>query len=351
MSYLQKKIKRKDNFLAKYLSIKFFIVLFFIHNAGAKPMIDIHSHIILPEYIQILKNHNAEFEEGFPLPQWDADSHIDFMKKAGIEYSVITMPAPQPYFGDTQESQHIIRKINEKSADLKISYPGKFKFCASLPLPDVSAAIDEAIFALDTLQADCIKLASNSRGQYIGDVELDPLMKVLNDRNAVIIVHPHRPTPYLEQIIETTPLAMYEYPAETTRAIVNMISRNVLVRYPNIRVVVPHGGSFLPMAIPRMKSIHPIMVDKGIMKEIDWNTNLSKLYYDLAGNPTPEIIKMLLTITTPDHIMYGSDFPYQPSTILLQNKDALQKNILNDKDLSPYLQMFMSENARHLFNK
>ena len=29
-----------------------------------------------------------------------------------------------------------------------------------------------------------------------------------------------------------------------------MLSRNVLVRYPNLKVVVPHCGSFLPLALP-----------------------------------------------------------------------------------------------------
>ena len=341
--------KQNNTFIAKNYLL--FSLFFFINLAVAQSTIDVHSHIILPEYMEVLKKNHAEFEEKFPLPQWDATLHIKFMEEAGIDYSILTMPSPQPYFGDTQESQRIIRTINEVSATLKISYPGKFKFCASLPLPDVNASIKEAIYALDTLHADCIKLASNSRGQYIGDVELDPLMDVLNERNAVLIIHPNRPTPYSDQIITTTPLAMYEYPAETTRGIVNMISRNVLVHYPNVKVVVPHAGSFLPMALPRMKSIHPIMVAKEMMGSIDWETNMSKLYYDLAGNPTPDIIKMLLTITTPDHIMYGSDFPYQPTSVLLKNKNMLQENIQNDKALAPYLQMFLSENARHLFKK
>lgn len=84
-----------------------------------------------------------------------------------------------------------------------------------------------------------LKLASNSRGQYIGDEALDPLMEVLNRRNVVVIIHPHKPTPVNDGIIATAPLAVYEYPAETTRAVVNMISRNVLVRYPNIKMIVP----------------------------------------------------------------------------------------------------------------
>ncbi len=66
-----------------------------------------------------------------------------------------------------KESAECIRRVNEVSAEIKKQYPGRFKFCAALPLPDVDAAIREAVYALDTLGADGVKLATNSRGQYL----------------------------------------------------------------------------------------------------------------------------------------------------------------------------------------
>ena len=292
--------------------------------------VDVHTHIIIPEYVEVLKAHGAELEEIFPLPEWDVEQHIAFMDSADIRTAVLTMPAPQPYYGDTEESAECIRRVNEVSARVKQDYPGRFKFCAALPLPGV-------------------KLATNSRGQYLGDEELDSLMEVLNERHAVIIIHPHRPTPYPEKIIATTPLAMYEYPAETTRAVANMLARNVLVRYPNLKVVVPHCGSFLPLALPRMKSILPAMVKQGYMQPIDWEENLSRLYFDLAGSPTLEVLRSLLTITTPDHILYGSDYPYLPDAVLKSNLQRLKQTLAADKELAPYSEDILWKNAERLF--
>ena len=311
--------------------------------------VDVHSHIIIPEYVEMLKAHGAELEETFPLPEWDAERHIAFMDSAGIRSAVLTMPAPQPYYGDAEESTKCIRRVNEMSARVKQQYPDRFRFCAALPLPDVDAAIREAIYALDTLGADGVKLATNSRGQYLGDEELDQLMGILNERHAVIIIHPHRPTPYPEKIIATTPLAMYEYPAETTRAVVNMLARNVLVRYPNLKVIVPHCGSFLPLALPRMKSILPAMVKQGYMQPIDWEGNLSRLYFDLAGSPTLEVLRSLLSITTPDHILYGSDYPYLPDVVLKANLQRLRQALASDEELVRFMDMFLWENAERLF--
>lgn len=319
--------------------------------ASAQSAIDLHSHNILPEYLKALEKHGASLEETFPLPHWEVEAHLQFMKEADIGCAVLSMPAPQPYFGDTEESRYIIRRYNEASARLKADYPGKFMFCASLPLPDVQAAIEEAIYSLDTLHADGIKLASNSRGQYLGDEALDPLMEVLNKRGTVIIIHPHRPTPYSKEIIATTPLAMYEYPAETTRAVINMISRNVPVRYPNVKVVVPHCGSFLPMAIPRMQSVHPMMLTKGLMSPIDWKGNIAQLYFDLAGGPSVGIVKLLMNITSPDHIMYGSDYPYIADKVLSDNLQQMRKYLSEDPELAPHAGKILRENAVRLFKR
>lgn len=320
-------------------------------TSWAQSPIDVHAHIIPPEYREFLQRHGAELEETFPLPVWEAEKHLAFMDSANIQCTVLTLPAPQPYYGNTQESATFIRKINEIAAQVKAAYPGRFLFCAALPLPDVNAAIREAIYAIDTLGADGIKLATNSRGQYLGDEELAPLMEVLNERQAVIIIHPHRPTPYPENIIRTTPLAMYEYPAETTRAVTNMVARNILVRYPHLKVIIPHCGSFLPLALPRMQSILPAMVQQGYMQPIDWKGNLSRLYYDLAGNPTAEVIHALLTITTPNHILYGSDYPYLPDKVLQGNLEKLKATLAKDASLAPFTDKILWENASRLFNK
>ena len=325
--------------------------IFLASTAVAQRAVDVHSHNILPELTQLLEQHDAALEETFPLPAWNIASHLKFMEEAGIETSVLSMPAPQPWFGDAEECRLAVRSYTEACARLKADYPGKFLFCASLPLPDVDAAIREAVYALDTLGADGIKLATNSRGQYVGDAALDSLMEVLNKRKAVVILHPHKPTPVNEGIISTTPLAIYEYPAETTRTVINMMARNVLARYADVKIVVPHCGSFLPLAIPRMKAVHPVMQAGGFMQSVDWEANLRNLYYDLAGGATPEVVKTLLTITTPEHLLYGSDYPYQPAEVLIAGLERMRIWMKKDTTLASYTEQILIENAYCLFKK
>lgn len=310
--------------------------------------IDLHSHAITQGYLNYIKANGAEMDEGFPIPSWDAERHIAFMDKASIQTSVLTMPAPQPFFGNAEASAAVCRRYNEECAALKAHYPGRFLFCAALPLPDVPHALEEAHYALEVLGADGIKLATNSYGQYLGDPALDTLMAYLDQQKAVIILHPHKPSAVNAQLIADVPLASYEYLAETSRSILNMIAHNVLVRYPHLKVVVPHCGSFLPNALPRFRSLLPVMVKQGIMHPVDVDANLSRLYYDLAGAPTDDVLDALMTITTPDHILYGSDYPYVAEPVLISGKQALEERLASH-GLNP--QDIFTDNARRLFGE
>jgi len=308
---------------------------------------DLHCHMIPASYLEAVTAHGMEMDEGFPIPSWSVDAHLKFMDDAGIRTSVLTMPAPQPYFGDGEESARICRSFNEEAAALKALHPGRFLFCAALPLPDVDKAIEEAKYALEVLGADGIKLASNCYGQYLGDPELDPLMDYLNSRKAVIITHPHKPSAVNDKLIASVPLASYEYLAETTRAILNMVAHDVMVRYPDLKIVVPHCGSFLPNALPRFKGLLPVMTAQGYMRQVDVEANLSHVYFDLAGAATDDVIESLLTITEPSQILYGSDYPYVAAPALVGAKKSLESRLdahgLNPEDV-------LSNNADHLFN-
>ena len=309
----------------------------------AQGVIDVHSHLLPAEFVAALKQEGRLTDEGFPLPQYDAEAHLRWMDEAGIQTSVLTLAAPQP------QSAAVVRQCNETAARLRSENPGRFLFCAALPLPNVEAAIREAIYALDTLKADGIKLATNAQGQYLGAPELDTLFDVLSQRRAVVILHPHRPEPVNRQVMQQTPLAMQEYLSETTRAVSNMISRNVLARYPGLRVVVPHCGAYLPLAVPRMKSLTPVMQANKMVGEIDYEANLAALYYDLAGAHSPEVIRMLLSVTTPDHLLYGSDYPYVAPQVLTASLQRMHQYLAAEPDLAPFREMILQGNAQRLF--
>ena len=125
------------------------LILMALFSQAVRAQIDLHCHMIPASYLEAVKAHGMEMDELFPIPEWKATAHLKFMDEAGIQTSVLTMSAPQPFFGDVAESAAICRKFNEEAAALKALHPGRFLFCAALPLPDVEAAIAEARYALE----------------------------------------------------------------------------------------------------------------------------------------------------------------------------------------------------------
>lgn len=284
-----------------------------------KKLIDVHSHFLSKEYIQFLEENNATLEDGFPLPQYDLEEHKKLMETCNIEHAFLSISTPQPYFvGQDKESIDMCRLLNEQMASIK-EKENHIGFFACLPLPNIEASISEAIYALDSLHADGIKLASNSRGLYLGDKKLEPLMEVMNERHTVCVIHPHKPEPIKEDVFSASIAPLYEFLADTTRAVLNMIASGVIINYPNITWVIPHCGSFLPNIYNRFIGISKV-ID---LHNIDVKESFSKLYYDLSGITSKEALDLLLTITTKDHLLYGSDYPFTPINQIENNLNKL----------------------------
>ena len=196
-------------------------------SAAETLVVDVHSHFTTDGYLELVKKHNAQMDELYPIPEWSPKALHDFMGQAGIGTTVLTSTAPQPHFGDDAESVSICRAMNDEIAALAAASQGRILWCATLPLPSVTEAIAEAKRAVGTLGAAGVKLPTNARGLYLGAPELDPLMEALHKLKAVVILHPHRPEPFNSKLAERLPLAMYEYTAETTRALARLFARNV----------------------------------------------------------------------------------------------------------------------------
>ncbi len=294
--------------------------------------IDFHAHAILPSYIEGLKKLkiDAQAEEGFPLPKWTADEHLKFMADAGIDFTILSMATPHIYNGAANEkiSIEIAREINEELAALCKKFPDKFGFVAVLPMPSVESSIAEIKYATEKLGALGVKVASNSDGVYLGDEILNPIFEELHKRKSLVILHPS-PARMLprEKVVTGKVMALFEYPADTTRAILNLLANGTLEKFSNIKLIVPHCGSFLPYMKQRAGAMFQMLASMDLMPPVNFSAGLKNLYFDLAGDPMPEQMDILLKITSAEKIIYGSDYPYVPVPILLKKKQALDSEL------------------------
>lgn len=314
--------------------------------------IDVHFHLTTPKFLQFLEDRNALWEDGFPIPKWNLKDCIDGMDELETRHAVLTESSPHPYYmGFDQESIDACKDLNDTAADAHAKYPDRLSFCGTIPLPNLDAAYDEALRCMDELGAAGIKFCSNSRGLYLGDPKLDPLLKELNKRGAICPIHPTSPDPVNKEVFSGDSVPMFEFIADTTRAIINMVAHGTISKYPDIKWIVPHSGSFLPNVFPRFVSIFDVLDPKREKYgEINVAGDISRLYFDLAGHPAPHLLDFLLTIAEPDHIMYGTDAPFPPKPFIRKGLDAFINMMDSRSDLSPYKKMILHDNAAALLN-
>lgn len=151
-------------------------------------------------------------------------------------------------------------------------------------------------------------------------------MEELDRRSALVIIHPCRARLRPENVITSKVAALYEYPADTTRAVLNMIANRVMTRFPNIKFVVPHTGSFLPYMLQRFVGVSGILSQFGMMETVDAKEEFKHLYFDIAGDPEPVALDMLRMVADDDKIVFGSDFPHSPARVIITKKKHFEGN-------------------------
>ena len=64
--------------------------------------IDFHAHPVPDAFRKWLPLLNIDViaDDGFPLPQWNREMHLQFMDDAGIDYTVLSLPTPHIHNGD-----------------------------------------------------------------------------------------------------------------------------------------------------------------------------------------------------------------------------------------------------------
>lgn len=313
----------------------------------AIPSIDVHSHALPQAYLDALAELgvNPVEEDGFPTPTWSEDAHLRFMEETGQEFCVLSISTPHIHRGDDAVATRLARAVNDELAEVCQRHPDRLGFATTLPMPAVEASIEEARRGFDELGAIGVKLPSNGNGVYLGDPSLEPLMAFLNDRAAVVTIHPSLPSAVPQGIFTAGPAPLFEYIADTTRAVLNLMAQGVIDRYPFISWVVPHAGSFVPSIAHRLAGISQILVPAGLMEPINVMDNLKSLYWDLAGDARPVMLEGLMHIADPTHLLYGSDTPYTPVPITARNKEGLA----NDPLIAPIAQDVFHDNAARLY--
>jgi len=266
--------------------------------------IDLHAHVIPPVYVDALR---APDGTPPPLPPATLDGLEAMMARYAIDAAVISPGPPGVFFGDQGHANELARALNEELAGIARAAPARFAALATLPLPDPAAAVAELGHALDALGMDGVWLLSHIGGTYLGAPEWEPLYAELDRRGAYAFVHPALP-PYGLPVDH--PVWLYEFPFDTTRAIANLIYGGTFERYPRIRFQFAHLGGTAPFLAHRIASLADREAERASEAPAGALQYLRRQFYDTGLSNHALALRTALEVTTPEHIVFGTDWPY-----------------------------------------
>jgi predicted TIM-barrel fold metal-dependent hydrolase len=100
---------------------------------------------------------------------------------------------------------------------------------------------------------------------------------------------------------------------DTSRAAFLLVRNGILRRYPGIRFVLSHAGGFVPFASHRMAATIAGLTDNNLPDALK---DFESFHFDTALSGSPAALPNLLAFAGTDRVVFGSDWPYSPTSVV-----------------------------------
>lgn len=293
--------------------------------------VDTHTHFLPPDMlvadsltspgiaygVRILDDSGTEVfsgrghAAGYELAQLvDPVRRIADMDAMGVDVQVLSVPPPFGFFHtqDLDISLRSSRRLNEGIATAVASHPDRFVGMATVPLHHPEAAVHELVRSVSQLGLRGVEIATRVGDRNLDDPALRPFFAAAQDIDAVVFVHSIRGLAE-ERLADYHLGNLIGNPTEEAIASASLIFGGVLDAFPRLRLYVAHGGGSCPSLAGRW--------DRGWLVRPEARANISsppssylrRLSFDSVTHGV-EQLRFLLQTSDVEHVLLGSDYPY-----------------------------------------
>lgn len=292
-------------------------------------VIDVHTHMLTLDYLDLLRAHgsgkytlkktpagqdavhlyDAPFMTLFP-GMWDYELRIKKMDEARVDLAIVSLTCPNAYWGGREVALKAAQMVNDSMAEQQRAKPDRIRWFASLPFQYADDARAEL--------ARCVKLGAvgvmviaNIDGEDLTNPKFAPVWTEIDKLALPVLVHPGAPQGVREQHMdEFNMIPPVGFMADTTLAFTRMIYSGFLDKYPNIKLIASHGGATLPYLAGRLdRCWEMIPACSEIIKDKP-STYLQRIWYDTVVYDQRALDLCISVAGSPDRVLYGSDYPH-----------------------------------------
>jgi aminocarboxymuconate-semialdehyde decarboxylase len=295
--------------------------------------IDIHTHVLTEETMGLLQKEAPKIAPRLtpidadvavldvagvpyrPFPRGGFDIERRFADMAAAEVEVHLLSAtPQTYYYDQEPALAAACAAlqNDQIAKLVKAHPERFIGVATLPIQAPQRAADELARAVRSLGLRGAMIGSNALGKNLDDPSFEPLWAVAAELGAFMLIHPvnvagvdRLRSYYLNNLIGN--------PLDTTIAAACLVFGGVLERYPTLKVLLVHGGGFVPYQAGRWAHGWHVRPEPKVNVKHSPEPWIDRFYYDTILHARPQL-EFLVSSVGPARVLLGSDYPYDMGT-------------------------------------
>jgi aminocarboxymuconate-semialdehyde decarboxylase len=196
--------------------------------------------------------------------------------------------------------------MNERIAQAVAEHPARFRGLGSVPLQAPERAADELSRCIDSLGLSGVTISTRVRDREIGDPALRPFWERAEALGAVVFIHPAgNPDPRFRKWQLWNSIGQS---FEEAMAVASLFYEGVLDAYPKLKIVVSHGGGYMPFYLGR--------IARNYIEKPATRVNMTKppldyvgmLHYDTCVYD-PDTLSQLVAVVGPERIVMGSDYP------------------------------------------
>ncbi len=154
-----------------------------------------------------------------------------------------------------------------------------------------------------------VEIGSNVNGVPIGDPSFDPFFEACEALGAAVFVHALKPTG-MDRLVGPAPLQqVLAYPSDVGLAAASVITGNLMLRRPRLRIAFSHGGGTLAALLPRLQqgwSVFPALAERSRSRRPSRRAACSTTRWC----STRRRCGMLVATFGADQLMLGTDYPF-----------------------------------------
>jgi aminocarboxymuconate-semialdehyde decarboxylase len=323
--------------------------------------VDVHSHLMVPESAELTRPHfKPEYEprtfysspvtkeinnEFYGLAQakyTDPATRIADMDAMGIDVQLVALtPFHYFYWADADLAPRVAALQNETIARAVEFDSNRLIGVGTLPLAHPDAAVAEVGRVVD-LGFPAVEIGADVNGSDLDESDLEPVWSALEESGLVVILHPAGFTE-AKRLTDYYLVNVIGIPLSTTLAVTRLILAGVFERHPDLRMILVHGGGFLPFYWARTD--HAFRHRPEMRTHIDRlpSEYLHDLYFDLTVFD-PGLVKTLADRFGADHLLIGTDYPFDMGET--DPLALLANTSLGEEDRS----LIAGQNARRLLD-